>query len=219
LDGYGQCVSHYPFTPTDPATWDPIPASTLVQHQHNPFPGTVHNSPAYDPINGRMAIRYQLSPTAANPNTKRVAVFTMAQIRGSAPYSKLAEITLPDSVKNGQGFALYGDYLYFVDGPQVANDCGQDYRDVPHDGASVIAKLNVNTGTLYGPFQTNAFFDVGRREPEGMAIQIASDGSPRLCFGINGYVTGSGNGTPYTHCSTTQAINLCYKSTLTGSAD
>lgn len=111
---------------------------------------------------------------------------------------------------------LYGDYIYLLDGPQYANDCGTRYAVSSTKPESTIAKVNLNT-LLAESHTTAAFSTTGRREPEGMAIQVTADGTPRLCLGVAGLIAGNGNAT-YPHCSNVLGLNIGYRDVLTSTA-
>lgn len=197
---YGRKITRFRWTNSTTLT-----STDLAAHQHDPRPGSYHNSPSIDPVNNRIAIRYQ--PVLGDA-TKKVVVYKLTDVESSSYSSPLADITLPASCYNSaQGFTLYGDYLYFLSGGPSSACPGTQASST-----SKVAKININTKTVTGPINTYADYQLGYREPEGMAIQV-ENGSPRLCFGLAAHqAEGSG-------CNDNRTVNVCYKSVLTSTAD
>jgi hypothetical protein len=157
-----------------------IAPNSSYAHQHTPVPGSFNNTCNIDPVNNRLALRYQ---PATGGGTK-IAIYNTEDV-GRNKYTPLITVTQPAGPgPSFQGYALYGNYLYFLYGNRVATCPG-----VKDGGSTTIQMMNVLTGAVSAPVYTNAGYTIGGREPEGMAIQVPDPAQPtkvRLCFGFAG---------------------------------
>ncbi|MGW0392935.1 hypothetical protein ACWDYJ_18965 [Streptomyces sp. NPDC003042] len=93
---------------------------------------------------------------------------------------------LPRPVYDGQGFCLYGSYLYMLEGEAYAAGGPGDPADM---GTTYITRVDLNTGASERGL-TRALKSLVHREPEGMNIMLVPDPAvpgrflPRLTFGF-----------------------------------
>lgn len=157
-----------------------IAPDSSYAHQHTPFPGSLNNTCNIDPVNNRMAVRYQ----PASGGGMKISIFNTEDV-GANNYTPLITVTQPAGPGPAfQGYALYGNYLYFLNGERVATCPG-----VEDGGSMTIQMMNISTGVASAPVYSNAGYTIGGREPEGMAIQVPDPAQPtkvRLCFGFSG---------------------------------
>ncbi|GAA0970493.1 hypothetical protein [Actinocorallia libanotica] len=165
------------------------PASAGVQDRTPKLPNLKKNpQPAIDPLYDRLFVRFR-----DGSSRPRVAVFSLADARAGrlGPANVLAERALPDhpAASPNQGFTGLGQYAYLLSGAQSKDDTLLHWVDLRSDRR--------------GRFHTRAGKSLltDKREPEGIAIQLAS-GRPRLVFGF------SSGSSPHRRTS------LFYKSTL-----
>ncbi|MFC8662171.1 hypothetical protein [Streptomyces sp. NPDC057199] len=142
----------------------------------------VNPQPAIDPSTDRLWVRYKVAA-----DMPRIVGFTMSDARAGRltedPEHRLAERALPSRGDWGtanpfQGFAVYGRYAYLLEG--AAN------------GPSYISVIDLNgTGqsTVVDRWETTAGASLPGREPQGMAIWLAS-GAARLAFGFHSNTDG-----------------------------
>lgn len=150
---------------------------------------------ATDPIHKRLAVRrneggtlyysvYHLADAAAGNFGNRLAHFRQPKLSSSSVVF--------------QGYTIYGQYLYTLDGTGHAKAA---------DINSYITRIDMNTGKVVDRFLTRAGKSLIYREPEGMAIYRTSGGQTRLMFGFASRTSlGSSN----------RYANIFYKNVLTG---
>ena len=148
---------------------------------YKPFPHSSINTCTIDPVNHRMAVRYL-------PQGKdKGLMISIFQMDAKHPETDLDESTLVCTVPahgeshpagEFQGYALHGDYLYFLTGDKDKNGGGN----------TAISFINIQN-----PKVTHKPYHLGHadgREPEGMAIQVVHHPAQhkhkvRLCFGFS----------------------------------
>lgn len=161
--------------------------------KRKPIAGT-EQTPAVDPINNRLAVRY------LDPSKKyRYVVFPLSAAAAGDFSSPLANLPQPSGLGTFQGYTLYGSYLYLFTGTY--------YSDTnPDPGNAKITSVNINTGAIkQNLVLTKAGESLTYREPEGLAIYRTTGGETRLFLGF------ASNTTP-----DARKANIFYKNALTG---
>lgn len=99
----------------------------------------------------------------------------------------LANVAQPTDLGTFQGYTIYGEYLYLLEGDAYSNtnpppsDCGS----ATIAGNSRITSVHLNTGQVQQHrVPTKAACTLSYREPEGMAIYRTVGGETRLFFGF-----------------------------------
>ncbi|HEU5031046.1 MAG TPA: teichoic acid biosynthesis protein C [Spirillospora sp.] len=158
--------------------------------KYTPVSGQSNATPAIDPINDRLAMRYKKG------GQFRVAVWKLSDVKARNYGAKLVDIAQPATVKpDFQGYTLYGRYLYLFNGTAYS-------ASNPKPGNSYVSAVDLNTGKVVGkPVFTQAGSTLSYREPEGLAIYKA--GSQLRLF--LGFASGS---------SGARQANLFYKKDL-----
>lgn len=82
---------------------------------------------------------------------------------------------LSDTAVTFQGYTIYGQYLYTLDGTG---------HDDPADIDSYVTRIDMNTGTVKSRALTKAGSTLTYREPEGMAVYRTAAGETRLFLGF-----------------------------------
>jgi hypothetical protein len=141
--------------------------------KHFPIAGADIITCAIDPINLRLVMRYRLGGTGG---TFRFATYNLADIRNGVYTNKLADIVQPGELGNFQGYAVYGQYLYLLDGDAYSTTN-------PPPGNAFVNSVNLNGGPLTR-VPTNAGGSLDFREPEGMAVYRTVAGETRLFLGF-----------------------------------
>ncbi|GHF60854.1 hypothetical protein FHX82_002702 [Amycolatopsis bartoniae] len=113
----------------------------------------------------------------------------------SAPLAHFPQPALSDPAPTFQGYTVFGQYLYTLDGTG---------HDDPADIDSYVTRIDLNTGTVAGRALTKAGSTLTYREPEGMAIYRTAAGETRLFLGF-----GSRDGVD-------RYANVFYKNVLLG---
>jgi hypothetical protein len=127
---------------------------------------------ATDPIHQRLAVRRN------EGGTMHYSVYPLADAAAGKftnPLAHFAQPALDDSSVVFQGYTIYGQYLYTLDGTGHA-----DAADIN----SYITRIDMNTGKVMARFLTKAGESLIYREPEGMAVYRTEDGQTRLFFGF-----------------------------------
>jgi hypothetical protein len=138
--------------------------------KHLPIAGIDTVTCATDPINQRLIMRYRIN------GAFRYAVYNLADIRNGVYDRRLADIAQPSGLGTFQGYAVYGQYLYMLDGdPYSATN--------PSPGNAHVSSVSLNGGPLTR-VQTNAGGSLTYREPEGMAVYRTIAGETRLFLGF-----------------------------------
>ncbi|MFD5316721.1 hypothetical protein [Streptomyces sp. NPDC127098] len=143
--------------------------------------------PAVDPWTNRLLVRYKVAE-----DMPRLAVFSLDDARAGrlGREHRLAERALPSRGAWGasnpfQGFAGCGRYAYLLEGA-VGGDACLTAVDINATGQS----------TVVDRFVTDAGQSLAGREPQGMAVWIAS-GAPRLAFGFHSNTAGTRQATVF----------------------
>lgn len=137
---------------------------------------------ATDPVNERIVIRrseggkmtYRLFPLAA-----------AAKGDFSKPLAVFAQPALSTKSVTFQGYTVFGQYLYTMDGTGH-----NDAADID----SYVTRIDMKTGKVDDRALTKAGVSLIFREPEGMAVYKTSGGELRLCMGFGSHdVVGGSN--------------------------
>ncbi|MFA1549592.1 phage baseplate protein [Actinomadura chokoriensis] len=165
--------------------------SSSALTKYTPVSGQGSVTASIDPINNRLAMRYQKS------GQWRIAVWKLSDLKARNYSAKLADIAQPATVSgiSFQGYALYGSYVYLYHGSAYS-------ASNPKPGNTYLSAVDLNTGKLVGkPFLTGAGSTLSYREAEGLAIYKAGS-QVRLFLG---FASGS---------SGARKANLFYKNAL-----
>lgn len=125
-----------------------------------------------DPVHGRLAVRRN---EGGKMHFSVYELADAAQGDFSAPVAHFPQPALSDSAVTFQGYTIYGDYIYTLD--------GRGHND-PADIDSYITTINIHTGKVVKRAITRAGKSLNYREPEGMAIYRTEAGETRLMFGF-----------------------------------
>lgn len=150
---------------------------------------------ATDPIHKRIVIR------RVEDGKVYYSLYPLAQAAAgdySAPLARFPQPALATTKVTFQGYTIYGQYLYTLDGDGHAD---------PADIDSSITKINMNTGRVVDRALTKAGESLVFREPEGMAIHRTPAGETRLCLGFGSRDTLTG---------ANRYANIFYKKDLVG---
>jgi hypothetical protein len=113
----------------------------------------------------------------------RYAVYAIADVRNGRYDRKLADIAQPAGLGTFQGYAVFGEYLYMLD--------GDPYSDTnPSPGNAHVSSVSLNGGR-FTRVPTNAGGSLSYREPEGMAVYRTVAGQTRLFLGFASGSTGA----------------------------
>ncbi|MGW4126979.1 phage baseplate protein [Amycolatopsis japonica] len=127
---------------------------------------------ATDPINKRIAVRRK-------ENGKMFySVYPLASAAAgnfSSPLAHFAQPALSTVPVTFQGYTIYGQYLYTLDGTGHAD---------PTDINSYVTCIDMNTGTVKSRALTKAGQSLVFREPEGLGIYRSLAGETRLYMGF-----------------------------------
>ncbi|RSN66009.1 teichoic acid biosynthesis protein C [Amycolatopsis sp. WAC 04182] len=127
---------------------------------------------ATDPINKRIAVR-------RNEGGKMFySVYPLASAAAgnfSSPLAHFAQPALSTEKVTFQGYTIYGQYLYTLDGEGHAD---------PADINSYVTCIDMNTGTVKSRALTRAGKSLVFREPEGLGIYRSLAGETRLYMGF-----------------------------------
>jgi hypothetical protein len=183
-DAFGTKIFRFVWAPNTELTF-----GSSTPHTHNLKPGTTINNPSIDIAYNNLALRYHDSS-----NVIRYAIYDIDQII-SGPYTSWVEFPQPNIVNTAgtfQGFALFGEYLYTLNGSSEPSGTCPGTQSEGEDYPITLTAINVNNGDTWQS-QLNAGYTIGEREPEGMAIYMDTSGalsSALLCFGLAGYTDG-----------------------------
>lgn len=130
---------------------------------------------ATDPINKRIVIRrreggkfvYRLFPLA-----------DAAKGDFAKPLEVFQEPTLGSGGVTFQGYTIFGQYLYTLDG--TGHDDAKDIN-------SHVTRIDMRTGKAQDRKLTKAGESLIFREPEGMAVYRTGSGETRLCIGLGSH--------------------------------
>lgn len=124
---------------------------------------------ATDPIHERIVVRRN------EGGTMHYSLYPLAAAAAGDFSSPLAHFAEPDLNGVFQGYTIYGQYLYTLDGTGHAD---------PADINSYVTRIDMNTGAIKTRFLTRAGESLVYREPEGMAIYRTVAGQTRLFLGF-----------------------------------
>jgi hypothetical protein len=173
VDTRGTKLARFPF-----ANGQTLDHTSGTLQKHAPVPGADTVTCATDPINNRLVMRYRLN------GAFRFAAYDIADIRAGAYDRVLADIAQPSGLGTFQGYAVYGQYVYMLD--------GDPYSDSnPPPGNAHVSSVDLNGGGSFTRVQTNAGGSLDYREPEGMAVYRTVAGETRLFLGFASGGTGA----------------------------
>jgi hypothetical protein len=127
---------------------------------------------ATDPVYERIAIR------RSEGGKMHYSLFPLAKAaKGdfSAPLAHFPQPALSSKSVTFQGYTIYGQYLYTLDGTGHANAA---------DINSYVTRIDMVTGKVMSRALTKAGKSLVYREPEGMAVYRTSSGETRLFLGF-----------------------------------
>ena len=124
---------------------------------------------ATDPVYGRILVRRN------EGGAMRYSLFTLADAAAGDFSSPLTTFSEPALGGVFQGYTVFGQYLYTLDGTG---------HDDPADINSYVTRIDMNTGTIRARALTKAGSTLTYREPEGMAIYRTVAGETRLFLGF-----------------------------------
>lgn len=156
-------------------------SSRDVVPKYRPVIGADHITCATDPYNNRMVVRY-LYKGAFHYGLYNTAAVLASGTSGEPPVSLYPHIKQPGGLGTFQGYTVFGDYLYLLDG-----DHGKKNAHV--------SSVSLRTGKSFVRKPTHAGEKrlKHNREPEGLAIYVTRGGTPRLFLGFaSGYANGHG---------------------------
>lgn len=126
---------------------------------------------AVDPVHRRLAVR-------RNEGGMHLTIYDLddaGQGDFSQPIARFRQPPLSDTSVVFQGYTLYGDYLYTLDGTAQSNAANIN---------SHITAINIHTGKVVARALTKAGKSLVHREPEGMGIYRSKAGEVGLYFGF-----------------------------------
>jgi hypothetical protein len=150
---------------------------------------------ATDPINKRIAVR------RSEGGKMTYSIFTLASAAAGdfgSPLAHFVQPALDSPAPVFQGYTIYGQYLYTLDG--TGHDSSADID-------SYVTCIDMLTGTVKSRALTKAGSTLVYREPEGMAVYRTSSGETRLFLGF-GSRSSLDNDNRY--------ANIFYKNVLVG---
>lgn len=127
---------------------------------------------ATDPVYKRIAVR------RSEGGKMWYSVFPLASAAAgdfSAPLAHFPQPALSTESVVFQGYTIFGDHLYTLDGEGHV-----DAADID----SYVTRIDMNTGAVKSRALTKAGQSLVYREPEGMAIYRTADGETRLFLGF-----------------------------------
>ncbi|MEU8632245.1 teichoic acid biosynthesis protein C [Amycolatopsis sp. NPDC048633] len=127
---------------------------------------------ATDPVYQRIAVR------RSEGGKMWYSVFPLASAAAgdfSTPLAHFPQPALSTGSVVFQGYTVFGDQLYTLD--------GQGHADAA-DIDSYVTRVDMNTGTVKSRALTKAGQSLVYREPEGMAVYRTADGETRLFLGF-----------------------------------
>ncbi|MET7901322.1 teichoic acid biosynthesis protein C [Streptomyces sp. NPDC005355] len=168
--GYGTAISRFPF-----ANGTVLSNGSSSLATHRPVPGSTSNQPAVDMLNKRLLLRYRLDGAV------RYRLMNLSDVT-AGDYTAVYDIpqagVSADEVF--QGFTVLGDYAYEMTGTAYTAENGTNPPS--GHGNTYVSCLDLRTGQVVQRSRTEAAYSLDYREPEGMAVQLASP--RRLCMGF-----------------------------------
>lgn len=184
VNARGTQLARFPFS-----NGQTLDHTSSVLQKHQPIPGVDTVTCATDPINDRLVMRYR------SDGAFRFAAYAIADVRDGVYDRVLADIAQPGGLGTFQGYAVYGQYVYMLD--------GEAYSDTnPPPGNAHVSSVDLNGGGSFTRVATNAGGSLDYREPEGMAVYRTVAGETRLFLG---FASGS---------SGARQANIFYKNVL-----
>ncbi len=127
---------------------------------------------ATDPVNNRLLVRRSES---GSMHYSLYGLTDAAAGNFGSPLAHVAQPVLGDGSVTFQGYSVYGQYLYTLDGTGHA-----DAADID----SYVSCVDLNTGAVVSRALTRAGQSLVYREPEGMAVYRTAAGETRLFLGF-----------------------------------
>lgn len=174
-------------------------------NKHNLIPGAKHITVTGDPCNNRLMVRCILS------GTNTIRIYQMSNLQQLHTFTQYPMVTdSSGDTEPIQGIALFSNYCYYSSGfgkgqTGQGTDCSDTSAQPSHLYYQSTEPEQNHAGASA---QTNAYYQVPRREPEGIGIWDHSSG-PRLVYCYSGYASA-------TQCGSNNNIVtwFCYKDTL-----
>jgi hypothetical protein len=173
VNSRGTRLARFPFR-----SGQTLDRTSSVLRKHRPIPGADTVTCATDPVNERLVMRYRLN------GAFRYAAYALADIRAGAYDRKLADIAQPAGLGTFQGYAVFGRYVYMLDGDSYSSSN-------PRPGNAHVSSVDLNGGGSFVRVPTNAGGSLDYREPEGMAVYRTAAGQTRLFLGFASGSTGA----------------------------
>lgn len=168
-NGYGKKLARFKFT-----SGTTLSSSSSSLQKFKPISDATEHTCSIDPINNRLIVRHHHS------DGKRITVFNLADATDgdfSNPLATLKQPSMNTASTVLQGWAAYGQYIYFL--------YGESYDATGNVLNSDLTAVDMNTGkVVQGPTVTKAGSTLVFREPEGMAIYKTAGGEVRLFLGF-----------------------------------
>jgi hypothetical protein len=174
-------------------------------NKHNLVPGGEHICVTGDPCNNRLVVRSLLSGVN---NIQIFEMSTLQQLHTFTQYPMVVNGT--GSTEPFQGLALFSNYCYYSSGfAKGQTGQGTSCSDATAQPSHLYYQSTEPDQNHAGASaQTNAYYQIARREPEGLSIWDSASG-PRLVYCYSGYANSSECG------GTSNLVTwFCYKDTL-----
>jgi hypothetical protein len=151
VNGRGTRLARFRFAPG--ATLD---HTSTALRKHLPIADVDTVTCAIDPVNLRLVMRYR------RDGAFWFAVYDLADVRDGQYGNRLADIAQPGGLGTFQGYTVFGEYLYLLDGDAYSSGN-------PSPGNAHVSSVSLNSGVVTR-VQINAGGTLTFREPEGMAV-------------------------------------------------
>ncbi|KAJ5514347.1 hypothetical protein N7463_003899 [Penicillium fimorum] len=168
-NGYGKKLARFKFV-----SGTTLSSTSSSLKKFAPIASATEHTCSIDPVSNRLIVRANLS------DGKHVSVFNLDEATDgdfSNPLANFKHPSLDTASDTLQGYAAYGQYIYFLYGNSYDATDGKVNSDV--------TAVNMNTGSVVqGPLITKAGSTLSFREPEGLAIYKTAAGEVRLFLGF-----------------------------------
>lgn len=176
-DAYGAKIARFKF-----ANGAVLTKNSSALTKYSPVAGSTNTTVAIDPVNNRLAHRYNLS------GTWKYSLYNLSDFKAGT-FTELATVSQPSGLGTFQGYTTLGQYLYLLDGTAYSStnpDPGNAYHTI----------VDWNTGNQVGRRLTEAGTSLSYREPEGLAIQIPDTATPTAARLLTGFASGADASAP-----------------------
>jgi hypothetical protein len=176
-DAYGSKIARFKF-----ANGAVLTKNSSALTKYSPVAGSTKTTVAIDPVNNRLAHRYNLS------DTWKYSLYDLTAFKAGT-FTALATVTQPTGLGTFQGYTTLGQYLYLLDGTAYSST-----NTAPGNTSQTI--VNWNTGTQVDRRLTSAASSLSYREPEGLAIQIPDTADLTKVRLVTGFASRADNDAP-----------------------